>query len=118
MVGSITDQIKGRGKSSGHIRAAVLVTAVMVVLAILSLIVLNEYYLSVDRQNIVDTAPAPLTLTLPELRAAEDETLNSYSLLDSAGLIYRIPIDLAIDLIAERAEQKSFGRQNPHKKTR
>ncbi len=51
--------------------------------------------------------PAPRLQVKPEtdleaLRAAEDALLNSYGWIDPQGGIVRIPVDRAMDLIAER----------------
>jgi len=51
--------------------------------------------------------PAPTLETAPVLdqravRAAEDETLNSYGWVDQSKGVVRIPISRAIDLLAER----------------
>ena len=43
----------------------------------------------------------PMT-DLQEMRAAEDKVLHNYAWLDQANGIVRIPIDRAMDLIAER----------------
>ncbi|MGD9764431.1 MAG: hypothetical protein AB7V27_12005 [Candidatus Binatia bacterium] len=43
---------------------------------------------------------------LHDLRAAEEETLNSYGWVDKDAGVVRIPIARAIDLLAERAGQK------------
>jgi hypothetical protein len=53
----------------------------------------------------VNTSAPPKTAQvqeLQELRAAEDAVLRSYSWVDRAGGIVRMPIDRAIDLLAER----------------
>jgi hypothetical protein len=39
---------------------------------------------------------------LEEMRAAEDKVLHNYAWLDQANGIVRIPIDHAIDLVAQR----------------
>ena len=43
----------------------------------------------------------PIT-DLEAMRAAEDQVLNSYAWIDKAHGVVRIPIDLAIDLLAQR----------------
>jgi len=74
---------------------------------IVSLIVLNEYFLSVVESPINDTVLNPQSVTLNDLHASEDEILNSYKLLDSATGQYRIPIDRAIALVVEEEFQAS-----------
>jgi len=41
-------------------------------------------------------------LDLKAIRAAEDQVLNSYAWIDPEANVVRIPIDRAIDLLAER----------------
>ncbi|HWC97468.1 MAG TPA: hypothetical protein VG456_11975 [Candidatus Sulfopaludibacter sp.] len=41
-------------------------------------------------------------LDLQEMRAAEDQVLNSYAWVDKQNGVVRIPIDRAIDLLAQR----------------
>ena len=60
--------------------------------------------------------PAPIT-DLKDMRAAEDQILNGYGWVDQAHGVVRIPIDRAMDLLAQRglparpaADQQSFAR--------
>lgn len=63
-------------------------------------------YSSLDKAE-VRQPPAPLLETTPveqlaRERAAEDQTLNSYGWVDKQHGIVRIPIDQAIDLLANK----------------
>ena len=90
-----------------NVRAMILVGAIVIVVVIVSIIVLNEYFVSVKEQLVYDTVLRPESVTLRDLRATEDEVLNSYKLVDSTAGTYRIPIDRAMELMAEEAFLKS-----------
>ena len=100
----------GYEKTDVSIRSIILIAVAVIVAVILSLVVLNEYFLSVKEQIVEDMVLKPESVMLRDLRATEDEVLNSYKLLDSAGGVYRIPIDRAMELMAEEAFQISSGR--------
>ena len=91
---------KGRGRSA-------LWTAVVIVVVIVFLVALNEYFLSVSDGTSYAPATKTVSPTIDEIRNAEDEILSSYKLLDSTAEQYRIPIDRAIELVAEEASKKS-----------
>ncbi|UCG60357.1 MAG: hypothetical protein JSV52_08455 [Candidatus Zixiibacteriota bacterium] len=100
----------GYERSDVNVRMVVLIAVGVIVVVIVALIVLNEYFLSVKEQYVYDLVLKPESVTLRDLRAAEDEVLNSYKLLDSAGGVYRIPIERAMELVAEEAYRASQGR--------
>lgn len=74
--------------------------SIIVVVAV-SLVFLNEYFLAVKEDLLYEMVLSPESLPLRDLRAKEDEMLNSYKLLDSANGVYRIPIERAMELVAE-----------------
>jgi hypothetical protein len=74
---------------------------------------------SIERERAAVPPPSPMAVTLPavppeprlqvvpaedlqKLRAEEDAVLNRYELVDAQGGIVRIPIERAMDLVAER----------------
>jgi hypothetical protein len=89
-----------------NVRTIILIAVAVIVVVIISLIVLNEYFLSVKEGYAYDMVLRPESMTLRDLRVAEDETLYSYKLLDSARGRYRIPIGRAMELLAEEAFRK------------
>jgi len=94
-------------EKSHSAKKSILWGVVIIVAIIASVIVLNEYFLSVEEGPAYDLVLKSQSVTLPEIRATEDEILNSYKLLDSTAGQYRIPIDRAIELVAEEAIQSS-----------
>jgi hypothetical protein len=91
----------------------VIITIVISVLSLaVILVLLNSYFTASTEEQIYDAVLRPESAALRELRAREEETLNSYGRLDSAAGAYRIPIDRAMQLMADeafRATEKSAG---------
>ena len=79
---------------------------VVSIIIIVALLVSAVDYFSASREELVqEVVLKPQSVTLQELRTREDEELNSYMLLDSAKLVYGIPINRAIELIADEANR-------------
>jgi len=78
----------------GLLGIAVLVVIVFFVL---------DYFTAASEEAIYEAQLKPESVALRELRAREDEELNSYAVLDAQKGIYRIPIERAMELIAEEA---------------
>ncbi len=106
------DKSHRAGYESGGTSAkkTILWGVVIIVATIASVIVLNEYFVSVGEGPGYDLALRPQSVTLFEIRSNEDEILNSYKLLDSTTGQYRIPVERAIELVAEEAIQASENR--------
>ncbi len=108
--------------------------AVLLVLVVLVTYFLHEHYLTVQVRT--QAAPSPLSAAraptpeprlevtpgqdLKALRAAEDSLLNSYAWIDQQQGIVRIPIDRAMELLAQRGlptraqtGQKTQSRKSP-----
>ena len=100
----------GYETSSASGKKTILWGVVLIVAIIASVVVLNEYFVSVGEGPGYDLALRPQSVTLREIRATEDEILNSYKLLDSTTGQYRIPVERAIELVAEEAFQVSGNR--------
>lgn len=115
----------GSGRAGHELRDVQypVVTMILAVVTVLTLLGLGASWLFVkvmDRQREAALVPpSPLARTLPQqppeprlqanpaqdmrqFRAAEEELLNRYELIDEKGGIARIPIERAMELIAER----------------
>ena len=58
----------------------------------------------IEKENIVyETNLKPVSADLREIHSMETETLTNYKLLDKDNGIYQIPIDRAMQLIAEES---------------
>ncbi len=80
--------------------------AIGAVVIIILLVIMYQYFASSSRKMVEDVVLKPQSVAIRELRARETEELNSYKLLDAEKGIYRIPIDRAMQLIADEAYQE------------
>jgi hypothetical protein len=106
MSADVSQSSGGYEISDVNVRTIILIAVAVIVVVIISLVVLNEYFLSVKEEYVYDMVLRPESVTLRDLRAAEDEILYSYKLLDSAKGQYRIPIERSMELLAEGAFRK------------
>ncbi len=104
---SHTHQDEGYEHSDVNVKMVVLITVLVVAFLAISLLVLDQYFHYVTEQTIYKEQLEPQSAALRELRAREAETLNSYKLLDSAKGVYQIPIDRAMELMAEESYKAS-----------
>ena len=74
-----------------------------IIVVIIILVLLNEFFLSASNRMVEEMVLKPQSAALRELRARETEELNSYKLLDAERGIYRVPIERAIELLADEA---------------
>ncbi len=72
---------------------------------VLALILFGLYQLftAETEKQIYESVLKPESVPLRDLRAREDEILNSYKLLDPAKQVYQIPIARAMQLMADEA---------------
>ncbi len=119
-----------KGNGRGHETSdATLKSALMLMLMTLGFVVVgvvSMYFLFglvIDYRASKDTPPSPLEdsrapftgprlqvappLDMDEMKAAENEVLDSYGWIDREAGIVRIPIDRAIGLLAERGLPRS-----------
>ena len=95
----------GYEKQDINLKKTIAAGIAVVVIIALALVIFSEYYLSIKDEYVYDMVLRPESVTLRELRAKEDEALNSYKLLDSSEGTYRIPISRSMELLAEEAFQ-------------
>ncbi len=74
--------------------------AIIVILASI-LVFLNEYFVFARDNLVYEKVLKPESIELREIRAAEEKELNTYKLLDADNGIYQIPIERAIQVIAD-----------------
>ena len=82
------------------------VIGIVVVIAVI--IFVNEIFTTTSEKMKQDIILAPQAVAIRELRARETEELNTYKLLDIQNGIYRIPINRAIELMADEAYRNEF----------
>ncbi len=83
----------------------ILATAGITIFVAAFVIVLFQFFTLESEEQVYDAVLAPESTVLLDLRAKEDEILNSYAVVDSTKGIYRIPIDQAMKLVADEAFQ-------------
>ena len=80
--------------------------AVLIVL----LVILNDYFLIEKNEMVYQTNLKPVSSDLRDLRSWEADVLTNYKLLDPDKGIYQIPVDRAMQLMAEERFQKRLQR--------
>ena len=97
----------------------VLLTIVIGIVSFVTILVgVSEYFLMTKEQVVTEAVLVPASSALRDLRAQEDEILNSYKILDASKNIYQIPISDAMKLMAEeayQAQKKSQKEMKPKK---
>jgi hypothetical protein len=76
----------------------------VVVIVVLVIFMVN-YFTATREELVYEAVLKPESTALRELRAREEEELNTYAVLDAKKGIYRIPIKRAMELMAEEAYQ-------------
>jgi len=77
-----------------------------IVLALI-LVGLYQLFIAETEKQVYEAVLKPESIPLRDLRAREEETLNSYKLLDPAKQLYQIPIARAMQLLAEEAAHQN-----------
>jgi hypothetical protein len=75
--------------------------AVIIIGLMVFVVVLDSYFTVAKEQQIYEYVLKPQSKELRELKSREQEILNAYGQLDAQKGIYRIPIDRAMQLLAE-----------------
>lgn len=75
---------------------------ILVILVVLT----NEFFLATKESLVTETVLRPESIPLRELRARETEILTSYGVIDAQAGVYRIPIEEAVQRMAEEAYEK------------
>ena len=81
---------------------------VTIVVVIIIIVAMNEIFISTKEQQIYKSVLSVESIELRELRARETSVLTGYKVLDEKKGIYRIPIDRAMQLEADKAFQKKM----------
>ena len=102
-----TDQTAGYEKRDANLKWIIGVAIVIVVIVVAVVVFLNEYFIYSREKLVYDTVLSPESNELRDLRAREDEILNSYGVVDAEKDIYRIPIDRAMKVMADEAFESS-----------
>jgi hypothetical protein len=102
----MAEENPGYEKTDVNVTKIVGIAIVIVVFLAAILVFLNEFFIF-EKEEMVSEAAQQVSSKLRELRAHEDEVLNSYKVLDAKNGIYQIPIDRAMKLVADEAYKNS-----------
>lgn len=99
------------GESEGYekkdVNTAWIITITLISIGFLTVIgiALNEFFLISKEDQVYEATLKPGSAALRDLHAREEEALNSYKVIDSSKDQYQIPIDRAMELMADEAFQ-------------
>ncbi|RJP82568.1 MAG: hypothetical protein C4524_00560 [Candidatus Zixiibacteriota bacterium] len=96
-------------RRDANLRGVLIIAGVSSVILIVSLVVVWNLFIATREELVQEVVLAPESAALRELRTREDQVLYGYGLTDSAAGIYRIPIDRAMQLLAEEAYARQRG---------
>jgi hypothetical protein len=114
-VAEIAHEKKGYEKQDINVAFVIGVAVFIIIILIGILIVLNDYFVLEKEKVVYDSLLKPESSALREIRASEAEVLNSFRVLDTEKGIYQIPIERAMQLLAEESfQQKLVKANNPH----
>jgi hypothetical protein len=74
-----------------------------IIIFIVILTFLSDYFTVMETNAVYETQLKPESVSLNEILKEEQAILTSYKLIDSKKGIYRIPIERAMQLLAEEA---------------
>lgn len=97
----------GYEKRDLNVRLIVLVALIALILLAASVYVVDEFFQISKEEQVEKVVLQPVSAQLRELRSHEDEVLSAYKVIDAANGIYQIPIDRAMEILANRAYQNS-----------
>ena len=86
-----------------NLKPIIIIGVVSIVLLVVSLILIYQFFIATRERLVEEVVLSPQSVALRELRAHEDEVLNTYRVVDAEKGIYQIPISRAKELIADEA---------------
>ena len=99
----------GYEKSDVNVAKLSIVGIAIVAFIVLSLVLLNEYFLIEKEAVVYEEVLKKPSMSLQELRAKEDIVLTSYQLVDSTRQIYSIPIENGMELYLKEYSKTIIG---------
>ena len=99
------NQHDGYEKRDVNVAKAILACLLMVVFLVISVIAVNEIFLSVKENYYYQAVLAPQSQLLRDQRAREDEALTTYRVVDSGKGVYQVPVSRAMELLAQESFQ-------------
>ena len=93
----------GYEKRDANLKWILIISLSGALFLILSIVLLDDIFVLTKEEIIFESVLRPESIPLRDLRAREDEVLHSYKKLDSAAGVYQIPIDRAMQVLADEA---------------
>ncbi|MFZ5981701.1 MAG: hypothetical protein ACOYVF_13845 [Candidatus Zixiibacteriota bacterium] len=99
----LTNPNGGYEKSDINIAKVIIYGVFGIIFLVAVLIFTWDYFAAVKEKTVREMVLQPTSVPLRELRARENGELTSYKLLDASKGVYRIPIERAMELMADEA---------------
>jgi hypothetical protein len=96
----------GYEKKDVSVTAIVLGAAFTVILIVIFVVFLDSYFVINKEKYIYDNVTNVKSAELEDIKSAADSMLHNYSVLDKDKGIYQIPIDSAMQIVADEYGQK------------
>jgi len=96
---------QGFDRSEPNVRLIAIFGAGTLVLLVVAVLALQYYYDRVLEEQVFVKIQEPVSQTLVDVRAREDEALHSYRYLDREKGTIRLPIERAMELLASESAQ-------------
>jgi hypothetical protein len=100
----------GYEKSDVNVAKVIIFGIFGIIILVAVLIFTWDYFTSVKESMVENVVLKPQSAAIRELHARETEELNSYKLLDADKGVYRIPIERAMELVADEAYRERQGK--------
>lgn len=91
----------GYEKKDVKVFAIIGYAATIIAFLVVVIIFLNDYFIAAKEEMVYNVYLKPESSEIRDIRARETEILTTYKVLNADLGIYRIPIDLAMQLLAE-----------------
>jgi len=97
------ESIENAGYEKKDVKALTIIGAAVaiIVFLVVVIIILNDYFVAAKEEMVYNVFLKPESSEIRDIRARETEILTTFKVLDAGKGIYRIPIDRAMQLIAE-----------------
>ena len=92
----------GYEKKDVNLKFVIGISLLSIVIFVVIIVFLTDYFISEESKIVYETQLQPESVNLKDLQAEEEEILTTYKILDAEKGIYRIPIERAINLLAEK----------------
>jgi len=93
----------GYDAHEANLRPIIIIGVVSIILLIVSVVLVDQLFISTKERLVEEVVLSPESTALREQRAREDEVLGSYRVIDAGKGIYQIPIERAMELLADEA---------------